>query len=41
MFGPLRDFKGIDVEILAQSIVNNVNNRINGIQYFTYNNFIN
>ncbi len=40
MFGPLRDFKGIDVEILAQSITNNVNNKNTGIQYFTYDNFI-
>ena len=39
MIGPFKDFKGVDIDVLAQSIINNLSSPKNGIQYFTYNNF--
>jgi nucleoside-diphosphate-sugar epimerase len=39
MIGPFRDFKGVDIDVLSQSIINNLRSPRNGIHYFTYNNF--
>jgi len=39
MMGKLKNFTGVDVKILAQSIVNNIFNKNTGVQYFNYRNF--
>lgn len=39
MIGKLKNFTGVDVKILAQSIVNNIFNKNTGVQYFNYRNF--
>ena len=39
MMGKLKNFKGVDVKILAQSIVDNIFNKNTGVQYFNYRNF--
>ena len=39
MRGKLKNFTGVDVKILAQSIVNNIFNKNTGVQYFNYRNF--
>ena len=39
MIGKLKNFTGVDVKILAQSIVDNIFNKNTGVQYFKYKNF--
>ena len=39
MMGKLKNFTGVDVEILAKSIARNIFNKNTGVQYFNYRNF--
>ena len=40
MVGPLTPYKGVDIDVLARSIVNNLNKNSTGVQYFTYEDFL-
>ena len=39
MMGKLKNFRGVDVKILAKSIARNIFNKNTGVQYFNYRNF--